>query len=81
MTAAELLLTVSADAWMTTFCRGYTLFAMKGRAKPIFPMACYTLYTCVVVGWLMIRVPGLNTLKQLSALSLPVGMVGGFLST
>ena len=46
---------------MAMFRRGYTLFAIKGRAKPVFPMACYTLYTCVVVGWLMIRVPGFDT--------------------
>lgn len=49
---------------------------MKGRAKPVVPMAFYTVYTCAVVAWLMIRVPGFNTLKELNALSIAVGMIG-----
>ena len=54
----------------------HTLFAYRGRAKPFFPMACYTLYTCAVVTWLMQDVLGFQTLKQLTALSSAVGMIG-----
>ena len=57
-------------------CRIHTLFAYRGRAKPFFPMACYTLYTCAVVTWLMQDLPSFQTLKQLTALSSAVGMIG-----
>ena len=63
---------------MTLSRRGNTLFAMKGRAKPIFPMACYTLYTCAAVT-LMVYVPDLRSQKEVKPLSFAVVMVGEIL--
>ena len=60
-------------------CRAHTLFAIRGRAKPVFPLACYTCYTGAVVAWLMLDVPGFSALKELTALSSVVGMIGTLL--